>query len=65
MGAKMAKTLNFNPKNSKADQALIEIANNLARLTNRKSVDALRQFVLHYGPIRVAELEKQKVPQSA
>jgi hypothetical protein len=45
---------------------IIEIANELAKFEDRKPLDAIRQLILLYGPIRIQDLQKQKnVSQSA
>jgi len=37
---------------------VLEVANKLAVLENRRTLDAVRQLILRFGPIRIQELEK-------
>lgn len=44
------------------DPEVLRIANRLAELKKRKPLDAMRQFILEFGPISIAELTKSSQP---
>ena len=41
---------------------VLALANKLAILEKRKPLDAIRQLILRFGPIRIQELEKPSQP---
>jgi len=52
---KIVKSIKFEKDK---DPKVLEITNALAKLEKRKPLDAVRQLILTYGPVRIMELEK-------